>query len=205
MSTLFACMAALMAQLPQMPSVVFQECRQTSLHVAVQRVDNQTHLVHFHARFRNQKGKTAFARLRCEVRSDSENPVSHLSLKQVPIKENDELWSFFFSAQRFPNADPEKVTYQIELGEIDASEVDEYRVRESFAWRYRQGNMFVGTEQHWVGIPLPVRRIIAEGGRFRIVTEVAASARVTPIRYGIMTNMRGPENAASTAERLPNP
>lgn len=191
------------------PTITFLPCPDTNLHIALQRENPQSFLVHFHLRFRNMAGTNAFVRIKTQVKESQDHAKIHLSLKEVTINSKDETWAFYFHAPRFPNVGPdkmdsEKVTYQIEIGELAEDKIDEYKVVDAFAWRIRNEKMATGSETNPIWIPILKRTIEFEGGKFKIRTTQLASftfIKWTNIRFNIVKVLQGPKNAVATAER----
>jgi hypothetical protein len=118
----------------------------------------------------------------------------------VPVQKDEEEWSFYLYAPRFQDMDAEKVTYQIEVGEYDPDVVDEYQVKETFAWRFNDGKMYTGTQAK--PVYLTVRRRVGEieGGKFTIRTVQEARMQYTDLKYGF-TRLAPPVSGTDTARR----
>lgn len=156
----------LLVAFQQEPKISFANCNEHKAHIAVQSV-RDGHLVHFHVLVENAAGKTAFARLRCAEKDEADQ--SELQLKRFRISGNKEEWSVYFHVPR----QPAQMVHQVEIGfrgQSDPLVVDEFRVLDSFAWVFKNGEIHTSTKEEPVGLETIVRRAVIKGGEFTIVS-----------------------------------
>jgi hypothetical protein len=186
------------------PRIQFAPCETTTFHVAVQRTDTYSYLVHFHLNIQNLAEKRVFARVRCKV-SDSPDATIHEATKEITVKTDNDAWAFYLQAPRFSDMDREKVTYQIEFGQVDPSKVDDHKVFDTFAWKFRNDTMFTGTRDEPIRLLVSKRVIVVENGEFVVKSQMETKMTAgTPLRYGIVSRLQGPDDGASTAKRAAN-
>lgn len=183
------------------PSMRFAPCSGAkNLHIAVRPESDHSYLVHFHINIRSMSGQAAFVRLRCVVDDENGKEVVHTTMKEVPIESDEESWKFFLNTPRFPDQDPKKVTYQIEVGKREPSEIDEYSVFDRFSWRFKDGKMYVGTSDDPIYISIGRKVVSTENGKFTVRTVYSVNAQSTPLRFGV-TDFDVPLSGTATAQR----
>lgn len=161
----------------------FVQCSETGKHVAVQPKADY-HRVHFHVRVQGKRDRRLYGRVRFRPVDGEESTVTTIFRPTT----NNEVWSMYFRVPRFAKR---TATYQIELGEHQPSQLNEYSTRTSFAWQiprdqdpdnppfiHKKGNSAVV-------MTIPTRSARVEGGRIVIsIPKAALKAVPMKIRYG---------------------
>jgi hypothetical protein len=197
MNSLFMLCLLLPGQEPPKPELYFKPCPTTDKHISIQHLSDNTSVVHCHVRFTEMASKRAFVRLRTVTTPESERSVSHAELKEVSIESRDETWRFFLKAARFPNATD--AIYQLEIGELDYSNVDEYQVKNTFAWKYKDGAIVTGTKEKPMYLAVQHRRIVQENGEFKLRMVYETGVSLTDVRYGLVSSLTLPKDGTETA------
>jgi hypothetical protein len=179
----------------------FARCSDRDRHIVVQQAPDH-YVVHFHLLATDRANKTIFARVRTQKEAPEGPLLTIVSTEVVPNGRKEE-WSFYFRVPRYPHADPKKVTYQIEFGDIDLSSINEYVINDSFTWQIQDGELFTGTKDAPIAIAVSKRVIdyVEQRWVIRTVHETKTQAG-SSLKYGMTTTISGSIDGDRAAKRL---
>jgi hypothetical protein len=181
---------------PPAGKVEFAKCGGTKLHVSIAIENDSTYLVHTHLLVTQMAGRKAFARMRVQTLDPDGKPLQlHDSVKELPILKSREQWSLFFPVPRV--TEPGRAIYQLEIGEYDHTQLNDFDLMDVFAWRIK-GGTFVKADET---IPHFVRIIDPETKEFRVVSKRTVTAP-EPLTFGLAPKVDRPSSGRATAERL---
>lgn len=174
----------------------FVSCRDTGVHIAVQGKSDFFNLVHFHAKYRGMKDKTAYARLIVETRNHGQSTLVH----KHAVSHNDETWAYTFVVPRFHSVDDD-VTYQVDFGRYSDGLLDLFDSYNSFSYQLKNGKLVTGEGTRYI-VRVSKRVLVQTDTGFLLRTVMEQATREGIRGAVVQDGVKEPKDPASMVFRI---